>query len=59
MLKYRSAVAVWQHRPTADELLQYRLANGWTPTPSEMVDGMRVLGHASCALPQSVELESR
>jgi len=50
-----TAVAVWQHKPTADELLEYRLADGWTPTPSEMVDGMRVLGHSSCALPQSKE----
>jgi hypothetical protein len=50
-----TAVAVWQHRPTADELLEYRLADGWTATPSEMVDGMRVLGHASCALPQTKE----
>jgi hypothetical protein len=43
-----TAVSVWDHRPTADELLEDRLARGWTATPTAMVDGLRVLGHAAC-----------
>jgi hypothetical protein len=43
-----TAVSVWDHRPTADELLDDRLARGWTATPSSTVDGLRVLGHAAC-----------
>lgn len=41
-----TAVAVWDHRPDADELLASRLADGWRPTPSYLVGGPRVLGHA-------------
>lgn len=43
-----NAVSVWDHRPTADELLDARLAAGWTPTPTATVDGERILGHAAC-----------
>jgi hypothetical protein len=39
---------VWDHRPSADELLDDRLARGWQPTPTGTVDGPRVLGHAAC-----------
>ena len=39
---------MWDHRPTADELLDARLARGWTPTPSALVEGDRILGHAAC-----------
>jgi hypothetical protein len=39
---------VWDHRPTADELLDDRLARGWIATPTSTVDGPRVLGHAAC-----------
>jgi hypothetical protein len=45
------AVAIWDHRPTADELLAARLARGWVPTPTATRDGDVVLGHAACALP--------
>jgi hypothetical protein len=41
-------VAEWDHRPTADELLDARLARGWHPTPTMLTDGPRVLGHAAC-----------
>jgi hypothetical protein len=41
---------VWDHAPNADELLADRLARGWKPTPTEMVDGPQVLGHAACAV---------
>jgi hypothetical protein len=41
-----NAVSVWDHRPTADELLEARVARGWTPTPTSTVDGDVVMGHA-------------
>jgi hypothetical protein len=47
------AVSVWDHRPTADELLDDRLARGWRATPTATVDGPRVLGHA-CQRPAAV-----
>jgi hypothetical protein len=37
---------VWDHRPTADELLTARVARGWQPTPTATVDGPQILGHA-------------
>jgi hypothetical protein len=40
---------VWDHCPDVDELLGYRLESGWTPTPTETVDGPVVMGHAACA----------
>jgi hypothetical protein len=46
-----TAVAVWDHQPTAQELLDTRLARGWRPTPSALKEGMRVLGYAACAFP--------
>ncbi|HYV46612.1 MAG TPA: hypothetical protein VFA20_17220 [Myxococcaceae bacterium] len=39
---------MWDHRPTADELLSARLSSGWTPTPTSTVDGEVVMGHAAC-----------
>jgi hypothetical protein len=45
-----TAVAVWDHYPSADELLDARLRTGWTPTPSALKDGERVVGHAACAV---------
>jgi hypothetical protein len=39
---------VWDHRPTADELLAKRLALGWVPKPSLLRDGDLVEGHAAC-----------
>jgi hypothetical protein len=44
------AVAVWGHRPDADELLRARIDAGWKPTPSMLQSGGRVLGHAACAV---------
>jgi hypothetical protein len=38
---------VWDHRPSADELLDDRLARGWTPTATATVEGPKILGHAS------------
>ncbi|HNB71465.1 MAG TPA: hypothetical protein PLS70_10150 [Acidobacteriota bacterium] len=42
-----TAVAVWDHQPTGDELLALRLKQGWVPTPSRLKDGHQVLGHAA------------
>jgi hypothetical protein len=44
------AVAIWDHRPTAAEILNRRLASGWTPTTSALKDGERVLGYAACVV---------
>jgi hypothetical protein len=41
-----TAVAVWDHEPTDDELLASRLAAGWEPTPTAMKDGDVILGNA-------------
>jgi hypothetical protein len=43
-----TAVAVWDHKPSADELIQRRLDAGWTPTPTSLKDGPAILGHAAC-----------
>jgi len=43
-----TAVAVWDHRPTADELLADRVGRGWEPTPTATRDGDVILGHAAC-----------
>ena len=48
-----TAVAVWDHRPTAAELLAVRLAGGWKPTPSALKGGGRVLGYAACVVAHS------
>jgi hypothetical protein len=45
-----TAVAVWDHRPTADEILEARLNAGWTPRPTLLQAGDRVVGHAACAV---------
>jgi hypothetical protein len=39
-------VSVWGHTPTAQEILQARLARGWQPTSSEFINGSRVIGYA-------------
>jgi hypothetical protein len=41
-------VSVWDHEPTADEILQKRVQAGWMPTPSQTVDGEVVEGYAAC-----------
>ncbi len=46
-----TAVAVWDHAPNAQELLEARMARGWTPTPTATRDGDKILGYAACALP--------
>jgi hypothetical protein len=48
-----NAVSVWDHSPSADELLEARLASGWVPTPTSTVEGDRILGHAACRVPPS------
>jgi hypothetical protein len=45
-----TAVAVWDHSPSADELLDARVARGWTPTPTGTRDGDKILGHAACLI---------
>jgi hypothetical protein len=50
------AVAIWDHRPSADELLERRVATGWRPMTSPMKEGDVVLGHAAC-LVKGVEPE--
>jgi hypothetical protein len=45
-----TAVAVWDHKPEADEVLEARLAEGWRPQPSALREGDRVLGHAACRI---------
>lgn len=37
---------MWDHRPSADELLDARVQAGWTPTPTSTVDGDVIFGHA-------------
>jgi hypothetical protein len=37
---------VWERKPTADAMLEARLARGWKPTASAMKDGDKILGHA-------------
>jgi hypothetical protein len=41
---------VWDHQPTADELLKDRLSRGWKPTPTATKDGDKILGHAACVI---------
>jgi hypothetical protein len=43
-----TAVGVWSTRPSADVLLRERLARGWTPVPSRLTIGNRILGYAAC-----------
>lgn len=42
------AVAIWNERPDADDLLDWHLAMGWRPQVSELIDGDKILGHAAC-----------
>ena len=57
-----TAVAVWNQRPTADLLLEARLARGWLPTATAMKDGQVILGHAAClvtgAIASTPEIDS-
>jgi hypothetical protein len=42
-----AAVAVWPGKPTPDDLLAARVANGYRPTPSLLRDGPTILGFAA------------
>ncbi len=44
-----TAVVVMDHAPTPAELLESRIARGWTPTPTATRKGPQVLGYAACA----------
>jgi hypothetical protein len=48
-----TAVAVWDHRPSADELLDARLGRGWQPTATATRDGPQILGYAQCRAVQN------
>lgn len=39
--------SIWDHAPTADELLDARLASGWRPTATRTRGGEKILGHAA------------
>lgn len=41
---------MWDHVPTARELLDQRILRGWKPTPTLLRTGERVLGYAGCAV---------
>ena len=45
-----AAVAVWTHHPSAQELLDTRLARGWRPTATATREGEQVLGYAACVV---------
>lgn len=45
-----TAVAVFATKPDAAALLDARLERGWTPTPSALKEGARVLGFAACVV---------
>lgn len=47
-----AGVSVWDHKPTADEMLQDRLAQGWKPQASSLNDGEIILGYAACLADQ-------
>lgn len=40
--------SAWDHRPTADELLDARLHAGWKPIPTKTQEGEEIMGHAAC-----------
>ncbi len=41
------AVAIWGRRPSAEELLQARVAGGWRPTATATREGDVILGYAA------------
>jgi hypothetical protein len=45
-----TAVAVWPHKPSADELLARRVKDGWEPATTSLKQRPTVLGHAACLL---------
>lgn len=48
-----TAIAIWDTCPTAHELLQRRLLEGWQPTPSLLAEGEQILGYAACLPPNA------
>jgi hypothetical protein len=50
-----TAVAVWDHIPTPDELLKVRLEEGWQPRPSLLKEGDLIVGHAACVVVKAAE----
>ena len=42
------AVAIFDHQPSAGELLDHRMTRGWRPTPTATCDGDVILGYAAC-----------
>jgi hypothetical protein len=42
-----TGVAVWPDRPSAEMLLQARVAHGWEPVVSRLTGGNRILGYAA------------
>lgn len=41
---------MWDHLPSAKEILDERLKVGWTPGPSMLEAGDKVVGHAACVV---------
>jgi hypothetical protein len=52
-----TAVAVFDHQPSAARMLEARLERGWRPTPSRLRAGERVLGYAACAVAEAHRVE--
>lgn len=38
---------MWDHAPSADALLDVRVARGWRPRATALRDGPKILGHAA------------
>lgn len=53
-----AAVAVWEHKPSAEEILAARVARGWQPTPTSLKDGAKILGFAACLSETPVATET-
>jgi hypothetical protein len=45
-----TAIAIWDHSPTADELLTVRVNEGWRPVPSKLKRWDQFIGHAACLI---------
>ncbi|MBK8257443.1 MAG: hypothetical protein IPK82_32845 [Polyangiaceae bacterium] len=44
---------MWDHKPTADELLDARVKRGWEPTATGLIGGAKVLGFAAKLMEES------
>ena len=44
------AVAIWDHAPSGQELVERRRAAGWTPRATDTVDGPVILGLGACPI---------